>query len=487
MHVGSNGKLPRAEIALRGHQTVALGQATVSVFVSYSHKDRRHLEKLRDHLAPLERNGEVEIWWDGRIEPGQYWETRIRDRLLNADIVVLLLTANFFSSDYCVDKELQLAREREREGHADIIPILVHSCLFESHWIGQLQAIKAFGNLPVAETTQRDKAWAYVARQLQLKFGCVRVDRPVILALNEVEEVVHSGQRKLEAAERVEAAHHEFDSVGSFWQARSILAELDRATVPGTFSQYAPMIMGPPRTKRLLHREFRRAVEGNRKFGVTKRLTINTCMSISAGQMVMRIQPQDNEKRLFGLYNSIVRNSIPVYVLPEFYSQHLAKHFTDSGSSGCFQARITGRVLKLDNSFIRRLLVRQGLERILPRHLIEELAEQAYALEVGGPETKVEPSPETPAYLDGDVWLAVSSGKTERFLTSFLNICSGEERQEEFDRLQEEARRMDGRVIAQFDGLHSIAQLALDETRGPVNGGPRAVPSRKRTTRRNAV
>jgi hypothetical protein len=462
---------------------VALGQAKVSVFVSYSHKDRRHLEKLRDHLAPVERNGGVDIWWDGKIEPGQYWEPHIRARLQASDIVVLLLTANFFRSDYCVDNELQLAREREREGHADIVPILVQSCLFESHWIGRLQAIKAFGNSPVAEATHKERAWAYVAQQLHLKFGCVRVDRPVIHALNEVEEVVHSGQRKLQAGEAGQAQHHEFDSVGSFWQARHLLSELDYATVPGTFSQYAPMIMGPPRTKRLLHREFRRAVEGNRRFGVAKRLTINTCMSISAGQMVMRIQPRDNEKRLFGLYNSIVRNSIPVYVLPQFYTQHLARHFKDTGSSGSLQARITGRVLKLDNSFIRRFLVRQGLERILPQDLIEELAEHAYALEVGGPETKIEKLAEPPAYLDGDVWIAVTSGKTERFLTSFLNICSGEERQEEFDRLQEEARRMDGHVIAQFEGLHSIAQLALEETSGATRASARAKALTRTTNR----
>lgn len=437
----------------------------VRVFVSYSHKDTRHLDKLRAHLSPLERGGKVEIWWDGKIQPGQNWQAQIRNRLLAADVVVLLLTANFFSSDYCVEEELQLARQRERDGQTDIIPILVQACLFNSHWIGELHAIKGTGDRPVTEATHKERSWAYVAQQLEMKFGCVNVDRPVIHALNEVEEVVHSGQRDLQAgAQPGTAKHHEFDSVGSFWQSRSLLSELDLATVPGTFSQFAPMIMGPPRVKRLLHREFRRAVEGDRRFGVAKRLTINTCMSISAGQMVMRLQPQENSKRLFGLYNSIVRNSIPVYVLPQFYSERLANDFKGCGSSACFEARITGRILRLDNSFIRRFIGRQGLDRILPRDLVEELAEHAYALELGGPGTGVTRLPVPPSYLDGDVWLAVTSGNSERFLTSFLNISSGEERQEELERLQEEARRLGGRVLAQFDGLHSIAHLALEES-----------------------
>lgn len=438
----------------------------VRIFVSYSHKDLKHLEKLRAQLAVVERAGGVQIWWDGMLQPGSAWEEQIRTQVLSADLVILLLTANFFSSDYCVETELKAARQRERDGESDIVPILVKSCPVERHWISELQLITEADGGAIAEARHPDKAWTKVVRQLHAKIDCVNAERPVIHALNEVEEVVHSGQIQ-STNRRTGDIAREFHNVSAFWQSRSSLEEMSLVTVSGTFSEFAPMAMGPPKAKRLLHRELRRTIERDRRFGKAKQLTINTCMSISSGQMVMRQIPQEGRKVLFGLYNSIVRNSIPVFAQPDFYQMKLAASFQRLGA--CFEAKLTGRILRLDNSFIRRFLMRQGLEEFmsLNNHLINDLCNHAYALELGDPLTEVRPLPQPPSYLDGDVWLAVKSGKTERFLTSFVDISSPEERNEELDRLRTEASAMKSSVIARYDELDSIARLVQAEP-GPL-------------------
>jgi molecular chaperone DnaK len=68
-----------------------------SVFVSYARPDRLWLDRLRVHLAPLERDGKVEIWHDGKIESGIPWEAEIERALERASAAVLLITANFMA------------------------------------------------------------------------------------------------------------------------------------------------------------------------------------------------------------------------------------------------------------------------------------------------------------------------------------------------------------------------------------------------------
>jgi hypothetical protein len=51
------------------------------VFISYSHADRKWLERLQVHLRPLIRDSIADIWDDNRIQAGDAWRIEIRKRL----------------------------------------------------------------------------------------------------------------------------------------------------------------------------------------------------------------------------------------------------------------------------------------------------------------------------------------------------------------------------------------------------------------------
>ena len=68
------------------------------VFVSYSHKDRHWLERLRVALAPVLRGEETDIWDDTRIAPGANWAEEIRAATERARVAVLLVRADFLAS-----------------------------------------------------------------------------------------------------------------------------------------------------------------------------------------------------------------------------------------------------------------------------------------------------------------------------------------------------------------------------------------------------
>jgi len=106
--------------------------ARTKVFVSYSHKDTKWLQRLQVHLSPLERSGLVELWDDTQILPGMKWFDEIKRALDSTKVAVLLVSADFLASKFIAEDELpQLLKAAEIDG-AKIMPIIVGPSLFSS-------------------------------------------------------------------------------------------------------------------------------------------------------------------------------------------------------------------------------------------------------------------------------------------------------------------------------------------------------------------
>ena len=88
------------------------------VFFSYSHADEELRNELEKHLSVLRRKGVITTWHDRRIGPGKSLHGQIDDQLNCADIVLLLVSADFLASDYCFDVEMTHAMERHEQGTA---------------------------------------------------------------------------------------------------------------------------------------------------------------------------------------------------------------------------------------------------------------------------------------------------------------------------------------------------------------------------------
>jgi len=147
-----------------------------SLFVSYSHKDDRFRDQFVGSLTAYERKGELTVWDDTKIVPGQKWEPEILGKLERADIIVLLLSTDFIRSDYCVQKEMKRAIERDAAGECAIIPIVIRACRFEKLEVGQIQAIRPGGNA-IKQHRDRDAAWMEVTRQLDRVLADLRKRR----------------------------------------------------------------------------------------------------------------------------------------------------------------------------------------------------------------------------------------------------------------------------------------------------------------------
>lgn len=112
----------------------------LKTFICYAHEDHEVVAAVRKHLAVFESM--LEIWFDGKILPGEDWDKSIKDKLEQAELVLLFISVDFLVSQYIRKTELQAALQRHRDGLAVLIPIIVRSC----HWndffqIGKFQAL----------------------------------------------------------------------------------------------------------------------------------------------------------------------------------------------------------------------------------------------------------------------------------------------------------------------------------------------------------
>lgn len=145
----SNGQRPSAGSA-------AEASAIPSVFVSYSHQDRKWLEKVRVHLNSLSQKHRVEMWDDTRVEPGYEWAASIKDAIQNARVAVLLVSAHFLASEFIKSRELPLLLQAVRTRGLRILWVLVSPCRFWEHvQLAQFQALNycstALSGLPEHE------------------------------------------------------------------------------------------------------------------------------------------------------------------------------------------------------------------------------------------------------------------------------------------------------------------------------------------------
>src|SRR5262245_30697510 len=92
----------------------------VSLFFLYAKEDEELRAALDKHLAQLKRDGLVSSWSDRMVTPGAAWRSEVERRFNEADIILVLISADFVASEL-YDEEWQRAYERHRSGKARVI------------------------------------------------------------------------------------------------------------------------------------------------------------------------------------------------------------------------------------------------------------------------------------------------------------------------------------------------------------------------------
>jgi tetratricopeptide (TPR) repeat protein len=110
------------------------------IFISYAHADEpdlpeqpaegkiRWLSFVMKFLQPGVKGRKYQVWIDRLMPIGAKWKPEIEAQVRGCDIFILLVSTNSTGSDYILDKEVPIVRERQRNGEA------VHFCPLLMDW-----------------------------------------------------------------------------------------------------------------------------------------------------------------------------------------------------------------------------------------------------------------------------------------------------------------------------------------------------------------
>ena len=139
------------------------------IFLSYSRKDTRFRDLFVTHLGVIGRQEDYEAWTDQSIRGGDRWRDAIDKGLRDAEIVVLLVSANSLTSSFILDTEVaEVIRAAKR-----VYPILVRDCAWNRvPWLCETQMrprpLKA---LALQSPAARDTAMTGIVNELDDLLG----------------------------------------------------------------------------------------------------------------------------------------------------------------------------------------------------------------------------------------------------------------------------------------------------------------------------
>lgn len=213
----------------------------IKVFSSYARvpKDEALRNELEKHLSSLRRQGKIADWYDREILPGTEWAHEIDAHLNSAHVILLFISPDFMSSDYCQGIEVQRAMERHEAGEARVIPVILHPVDWKDTLFSKLTCLPKNG-IAVKKWRNQDDALSQIAREIGRVVNeltksspqedpVMRKDVTTILGENVSEEQREAAKRIIEASREL-SLHAK--KVNELKRVHNMLHEIELALEP---------------------------------------------------------------------------------------------------------------------------------------------------------------------------------------------------------------------------------------------------------------
>lgn len=139
-----------------------------TVFISYSHQDRKWQEELEKQLRTLMAEGLLRVWSDQAIRAGENWYEKILGALADASVAILLISADYLNSEFVRYEEIPRLLQRRQEEGMIIIPVICRPCSWRQvPWLSSMLVRPQDGRpLSVRPFRQSEAELAFIAEMV---------------------------------------------------------------------------------------------------------------------------------------------------------------------------------------------------------------------------------------------------------------------------------------------------------------------------------
>jgi hypothetical protein len=236
--------------------------------------------------------------------------------------------------------------------------------------------------------------------------------------------------------------------------------------IVGTLSTFRPVFPGPASIKKNLHLDFRRNTEKiqeelRKEKSTIEKTTLDSLLSCSAGQMVFRDIDLNMRFVQLGLYQSIVRNSIPVIVEAGYFEKEVKNLLKKSSNPDFLEAKVIGHVIPYENVVMEKMSKYKTITNILDWRKFDVLR-KTKALLVDGKKFKIK-FVGNPRYLDGDIWVAAATSGKEEIISRFLELTNEQELKREKIELKNDCLKFfpKSKILGQFDNTCKLFESQI--------------------------
>ena len=138
----------------------------ISIFIAADAEDKDFLADIKNHFAPLMRNSDISLWDESQVQAGEDFEAVQAAQLAAADVVLLLLSADFMATKMG-SSLLQTAFTRLNLQEIALVPVIVRACSWDLE--PSLQGLKVLPETgkPINQWEDKDTAYQQLVQQFQ--------------------------------------------------------------------------------------------------------------------------------------------------------------------------------------------------------------------------------------------------------------------------------------------------------------------------------
>lgn len=124
----------------RRHKDVMQAKHPALIFSIAAPEDVTWLVQWERHLLPLQRAGHLRLWSERLILPGENRLQQLSCQLDQADLIVFLLSSDFFASEECVAL-MERALTRQHNEQVMLVPLLLRPSIWQDSPLGSLSCL----------------------------------------------------------------------------------------------------------------------------------------------------------------------------------------------------------------------------------------------------------------------------------------------------------------------------------------------------------